>query len=237
MITRAILFDLDGTLYTMRALKLRLTAGLPGDLRILGQLGPSRRQLRGQTFTDGEMYHQALFSELARRSGRSQEEAARWYRDRFIPCFIHQLSRHAAPRPGLTGLLQRLRSRGTGLAVFSDYGWVAERLRALGIAPDCFDFLWSTEELGALKPSPAAIQLVRQRWGLARESVLVVGDRKDRDGESARAAGVEYLQVRSGLTTWPRRLSQKSWEQARQAMETFSSGGSAWRAHRRLRRL
>ena len=230
MITRAVLFDLDGTLYTMRALKIRLTVELWRDLGILRQLGPCRRQLRGQSFASGERYYEALFGELGRRSRRGEQAAGRWYRDRFIPCFIRQLSRHAVPRLGLSALLGRLRGQGTGLAVISDYGWVAERLRALGISPELFDLLLSTEELGALKPSPAAIQLVRQRWGLKREDVLLVGDRQDRDGESAKAAGVEYLQVRTGLTTWTGRQGHMSWQRARQAMERFSSGNAAPRA-------
>ena len=233
MITHAVLFDLDGTLYSMRALKIRLTMGLWRDLAILRQLEPSRRQLRGQSFPTGERYYEALFGELASRSGLSKEAAGGWYRDRFIPCFIRQLARHATVRSGLTALLQRLRDQGAGLAVFSDYGWVAERLQALGISPALFDILMSTEELGALKPSPAAIQLVRQRWGLKRTAVLVVGDRQDRDGESARAAGVAYLQVPTGLTAWPRTQGQMSWQQARRAMEEFSSGDAASRAARR----
>ncbi len=229
MFNRAVLFDLDGTLYTVRALKARLTAGLWRDLGLLRRLSASRRELRGQAFSSGETYYEALFGQLARRSGRSEEEAARWYRERFIPCFIGQLGRHAAARPGLDALLQRLRAEGTGLAVISDYGWVAERLSALEISPALFDTLLSTEELGALKPSPAAINLLRSRWALPREAVLMVGDRPDRDGESARAAGVEYLQVQTGLATWSRDQGQMSWDNARQAIERFSSGGSAQR--------
>lgn len=226
MFTRAVLFDLDGTLYTMRALKARLTAGQWRDLDLLRRLASSRRALRGQTFADEAACHEALFRELAGRSGRSEEEASRWYRERFIPCFIGQLNKHADPRPGLAPMLERLRAQGTGLAIVSDYGWVAERLDALEISPGLFDLLLSSGAAGALKPSPAAINLVRQRWALPREAVLMVGDRMDRDGESARAAGIEYLQVQTGLATWSRDQGQTSWGSACQAIERFSSGAS-----------
>ena len=78
MISRAVLIDLDGTLYSVRALKIRLTVELWRDLALLRQLGPSRRQLRGASFPTGEGYYQALFGEVARRSHRSEEACLRW---------------------------------------------------------------------------------------------------------------------------------------------------------------
>ena len=90
-------------------------------------------------------------------------------------------------------LIREAKEKGLRLAVYSDYGCVAEKLEALGIAPDMFDLLVAAPELGALKPSEPCARRVLEMLGAQPESTLFVGDRDDKDGASARAVGAKWV--------------------------------------------
>ena len=77
----------------------------------------------------------------------------------------------------------------------SDYGYVPERLAALGVPVEAFDNICSSEDYGALKPSPRALAALAKAWGLHPQSIVVVGDRSDMDQASANAAGMGFLGV------------------------------------------
>lgn len=190
---RGVIFDLDGTLYSLRLMRLRMALALAPSVGLLRQLGPTRRALRGATFADRAALLSALAAELARRAGTTEERAAAWYDGRFMPAFVELLRRAGRVRPGLAGLLRRLRERGVRTAVLSDYGRVGERLDALRIDRGLFDDLVAAEDHGVLKPSGAPFGAVARRWGLAPGDVVVVGDREDLDAASARAAGMEFV--------------------------------------------
>jgi FMN phosphatase YigB (HAD superfamily) len=195
-----VIFDLDGTLYTVRLMRLRMTVALRSSLGLLRQLGPSRRALRGAELADGAAVRGALHAELARRAGTTAERAEAWYEGSFMPAFVELLRRHGRVRPGLVALLEGVRRRGVRTAVVSDYGRVSERLVALRIDPALFDDLVAAEDHGVLKPSGIPLTAVVRRWDLPPSDVIAVGDREDLDAASARAAGMEFL----GAWDWKR---------------------------------
>ena len=81
------------------------------------------------------------------------------------------------------------------MVVLSDYGHATEKLEALGLSPTLFDWIVSAPELGGLKPAPQLMQIVTKQMGVTAEECLVIGDREDTDGEMARRAGAEFVQV------------------------------------------
>ncbi len=190
-----VIFDLDGTLYTMALPKLRLTLTLIKDLNILRHLSPARSSLRGKSFGDRDGFRAALFEELAKRAKVDSARAKSWYDQRFSVGFIGMLRRSAKRRPGLNGLLGELKKRGVRLGVVSDYDFVSERLEAIGIEKGLFGEAVAAEEFGVLKPSALPFDGVATRWGLEPNRILVVGDRRDLDEQSAEAAGMGFLGV------------------------------------------
>ena len=92
-------------------------------------------------------------------------------------------------------LVQEAKAQGLQLAIYSDYGCVIEKLEALGIDPSLFDLMVAAPELGALKPSEPCARRVMELLGAKPETTLFVGDREDKDGESARAVGAKFLLV------------------------------------------
>jgi HAD superfamily hydrolase (TIGR01549 family) len=194
-------FDLDGTLYTLRGMRRHMTVALWRSLGVLRHLSKARAAIRPRDFEDGDALRHAFLGELGRRAGVGPERASAWYEDEFLPAFVQTLARRGRRRPHVLGLLARLRMAGVRLAVVSDYPVVTERLRAVGIPIEAFHALSSAEESGALKPSPRALLRMAQRWGLDPAAMLVVGDREDLDGDAARKAGMDYLDVRIGWDT------------------------------------
>lgn len=195
-------------------MKLRMTLVLIRSLSVLRRISRARATVRPREFADGAALERALCIELARLSDVPVEQSRQWYRGEFLPSFVSLLERFGQRRPGLLELLARLRMGGVKLAVVSDFPLVAERLRALGVPPEAFHDLLSSEEIGALKPLPRSFLVVAQRWGLDPERVLVVGDRPSLDEDCARAARMSFLGINDSGRAQGRRSQYVSWERA-----------------------
>jgi FMN phosphatase YigB (HAD superfamily) len=193
---RAIIFDLDGTLYHMRwfmrpllfAALLPRGGWLPAYMRV-------RKRFMGREMGRGELLLDAMGGELGAVVGVEGAVARAWIEQRFYPAFVRSLRLMRGKRPGLADELVELRRGGIRTAVLSDFARVSERLSALAISPALFDVVVSTEEHGALKPHVRPFCALAEQWQLHPSQVLVVGDRDDTDGEAARLAGMHFLQI------------------------------------------
>lgn len=97
-------------------------------------------------------------------------------------------------RKGLLEAMRGLQEKGKTIIVYSDYP-VKEKLNAMNFTPD-YGF-WSGDELiRCMKPDCSGLVRVLDSLELGRECVLYVGDRDDRDGLCAKAAGVSYMDVK-----------------------------------------
>ncbi len=96
--------------------------------------------------------------------------------------------------PRLRQSLTRLRLRGYRLGVLSDYPGKS-KLEAMGLPLRLFDAVVETEapEVSALKPHPRGFWEVCRRLGMQPEAVLYFGDRRQVDGEGARAAHMPFV--------------------------------------------
>jgi FMN phosphatase YigB (HAD superfamily) len=198
--TRGIIFDLDGTLYLLRWMKLRMALLLPGSVGVLRKLMSARAVIRAGSYADRESLLAAMFQELGRRAGISAERAEAWYHERFMEAFVKLLGKSGRARAKLDGVLTRLRAANIKLAVVSDFGRVEDRLRALRIAPDLFDNLVAMEDYGVLKPSPRPMLALAAKWGIDPREIVIVGDQSDLDSDCARAAGMEFLGITDRLS-------------------------------------
>jgi HAD superfamily hydrolase (TIGR01549 family) len=220
---QGVIFDLDGTLYSLKMRHARMALALWSSLHILRHLKGVRGWIRMQTFQDRDSLHCAFCEELGRRAGIPAGKADEWYRTKFMFEFIRMLGRDAVARPGLVSLCTKLREYGVKLAVVSDYGFVDERIIALRIPLEIFDGLYASEDYGVLKPSPKPLLALAREWGIEAGNMVMIGDRMDRDGVCAKAAGMEFIGIsdsllaaRNGLVSWPeaqRRLFGRSRQQ------------------------
>lgn len=190
---KTIIFDLDGTLYDSHGLKKKIIFGSLRNLSLLRQERAARRAIMGKFYPHGEMeVYNTLFDLIAEKTGRRRIEVSDWFWGKYMPLQASILKRHFKPVPGLEAVLEELRSRGCKLAVLSDYGFAKEKMEALGIDPAKFDAVWSSPELGGLKPCPEVFRKACELLGSTPEETLMVGDRPDTDG-GAKKVGMAFL--------------------------------------------
>lgn len=204
---KALIFDLDGTLYEQAPLRRAMLFRLIGShlahplrgletLQVLHSYRKAQELLRDQCHAADLAAAQV---ELAgTRVGLSAEAVA--------ACVAHWMEREPLPllarsmRKGLVELLGRAKECGLRLAVWSDYP-ADQKLAAMGIR-DWFDMVVAAQDpaVGRFKPDPAGLKLILSSLGIAPGDALYIGDRPELDGVAASRAGVAYLNVKSGQT-------------------------------------
>jgi phosphoglycolate phosphatase/putative hydrolase of the HAD superfamily len=203
---RALVFDVDGTLYDQRAMRLAMLRRLAAacvrnprsgarTLRVIRAYRRAQEEMRHAPASSG-LLSDAQIDLACARSGLSRQlvgdTVAEWM-DRaplgIIARFI---------LPGLPELLAAAEKRGIACAVVSDYP-ALDKLRALGI-DRYFRVVVSAQDpqVAAFKPSPAGLLHALRELGTAPEHAVYVGDRQDVDLVTARRAGTGFVLVGRG---------------------------------------
>ncbi len=191
----AVIFDLDGTLYSLKRLKFRIALRNSGYIRFFMALHKVRKDLAGLDLKSKKAFYTLFLKKMAESTGKNSESIREWYFDIFYKGFISILSEKYKKRDGLDSVLIKIRDDGIKTAVLSDFSFVKDRLGALSINPAYFDFIGSNEDYGALKPSPRPFVAISKKMNISPESILVVGDRDDTDGAGAEKAGMGFYNV------------------------------------------
>lgn len=195
---RAVLFDLDGTLYhqppVRRGMALALAAHVLRSprrglvtVRAIKAFRTLREGLR-ELGRPGESLEERQYVEPAARAGLAPEALRALVQEWMIERPLALVA--GAAREDLLATLDWLAGRRLRLGVYSDFP-VEEKLEALGCRERFELRLASTDrEINAFKPHPRGFLVACERWGLAPAEVLFVGDRADVDAGGARAAGM-----------------------------------------------
>lgn len=193
---KAVLWDLDDTLYSRREAAGRM---YPGLLRAC--LYPNRSEefteqaagylmahLRGNSMTSDSAF-QALLARYPADKPYVWQDCLDYY-------YSHIL-RYAAPDAGAMAVVQKLKTLGVKMAIVTNI--VPELLQhqkrkvaALGIA-EFFDAIVYSAELGVHKPDRRIFDHAAALLGVANENCLFVGDDPDSDVAGARAADMEVV--------------------------------------------
>ena len=191
---RAVLFDLDDTLYPQAAFLDAAWAAVAEAAAPYGVAPP--------------LLHAALTAVAAEGSdrGRIIDRALSLVNAGWVPvgpllaafraCAPVQLS----PFPGVPEALAQLRSQVLiGLVTDGEVGGQRAKLRALGLE-EAFDAIVYSDDLGRAlrKPHPAPFQRVLADLGVPADAAVVIGDRPDKDVVGAAAAGLPAIRVRTG---------------------------------------
>lgn len=195
-VIEGVTFDLDGTLYDHRDVRLpllvRCAFGSGPRLRALRVGKQVREELRARTFESGAQ----LLDEEARVVAERLEVASDRARA-LLDAVYDDVLTSVLPRcrdPRVHAALASLAAR-VKIAVVSDRK-IDDKLAALGLD----DLPWaakvSADDTGALKPAARPFLLACERMGIAPARTAHVGDRDDMDGAGARAAGMRFDLVR-----------------------------------------
>lgn len=192
---KLVVFDVDGTLYSQQALRLRLAPELVGQLfsrsgRKSLKILANYRRLREQ-FAEREVenFETTLRAGTCAAAQCSAEDA-----QHIIGDWIHRRPlRHlkACVFAGVPELFVALRSARKTVAIYSDYA-ARTKLTAMGLAADHVASA-DDPDVAMLKPHPKGLLHLMAKAGVQPHETLLIGDRAERDGEAANRAGGHAL--------------------------------------------
>lgn len=191
---RGVTLDVDGTLYDLHAM---MRAGMPGLLlvrRDFMDLFRVRDGMRGLPPMPDFRAEQAR--RLAEARGISLGQA-RALVEEVVDRRWPEVFRRVRPFSGLRPALEELARRGVRLGLVSEYP-IEPKLAHLGLSDLPFAAKVCCEQVGALKPHPAAFLDAASRLGLPAAEILHVGDREDSDVAGAIGAGMRTALLASG---------------------------------------
>ena len=193
---KLVIFDLDGTLYDKRHLSVRMVCHALGDIRKMQAERKTRAGMKGMWLEDEQTFYHTYFQQLAKQLHSAPDMAKQWYEKRYMPLMVKLIGKYQPLGEWVLPFVQDCQHKGIKMVVLSDYGFVNEKLQALGLEPSLFDWVVSAPELGGLKPAAELMHHVAERMGMAVEDCLVIGDREDTDGEMARRSGAQFRKVK-----------------------------------------
>ena len=200
---KSVIFDLDGTLYDNKGLPLKLVLSDILNMWVLGAERLARKHIKGRDYQDAAGVYDALFAEMARvKRSLTVEKARKWYQQKYMPLQVALLKVYFQPRPYVVELIQAMRDRGMKVILYSDYGHEVEKIQALGIPESLFDGVISAAKMGGLKPCQQSMERLMKQFDIQAEDTLYIGDREDTDGESARAVGMDFYNVKADREAW-----------------------------------
>lgn len=200
---RAVLFDLDGTLFDRHTAVTRLALDQARDLApLLGTTTPAHFAQRLVTldargYVKKPLAYRQLVDELGldARHPRLQPEL-------LSEDFFRRYADHSVAFDGARETLTALRQQGLRIAVVTNGRVAVQRakLEALGLLP-LVDAVLISEAEGLRKPDVALFQRALDRLGARADEAVHVGDHPDNDVRAARAAGLRAVWMRD--RHWP----------------------------------
>lgn len=200
---KAVIFDLDGTLYNFKWLPLRLMWSLPTDVLRIKADREVRKKLKGCDLATPEAYLAEYGRLMAEKTDFKSQDALNWYANRYMGTMCFLLKRYYSQRPQLAEVFARLHQQKIKIAVFSDYPRVHQRIRALDFSDETMTTIsgiFSAQDFGSQKPAPRPFLEIAANLGVTPNQCLVVGDRDDTDGTGARATGMNFIQIETHKT-------------------------------------
>ena len=190
-----VVFDVDGTLYDQKRLRLVMLRRLLAaawksrsldTMRTLQTFRRVRETLGDHPEPD---FMRLQYARTAARHNKSEEDVraltADWMERQPLPFLAD------CRYPHLDRLFAGLRGAGKQIAVFSDYP-AKDKLAALGL--QAAPVVCATDaDIARLKPDPRGLLTILRQTGVPAERALMVGDRFDRDAMAARSAGMRAL--------------------------------------------
>ncbi len=192
-----VIFDLDGTLYNKRFLPFRMVLADWRHIGLLRAERAARKQLAGRYFGSADALYEALFTTMSQSTGKSVEVVQKWYNEVYMPTMVRIIGDYHPLTDFACENLQLLKEKGIRIVVFSDYGFVKEKLEALKLSIfNCQLSIYSAPEMGGLKPCKEAFENLLRTLHVKPENALMVGDRLDTDGAGAASVGMPFYQVK-----------------------------------------
>ena len=183
---KAVAFDIDGTLYENWKLNCRIFPHFFAHLFFFSCYGLVRVELRKQEQIPDFYKVQA---ELMAKKLKCSPEKAQKKLDDIVYIGLRKYFPRFNPADGATELIKRLKDNGVKIVFLSDFP-PEQKGDIWGLKQYC-DLCFSTEEYGALKPSPVAFYKMAEKLGLNVEEILYVGNNHKYDVVGPKKIGMK----------------------------------------------
>ncbi len=221
---KALIFDLDGTLYFQTKLRLIMACRLCGyylchfwklkDLFILKKFREVREQWdeiqSNHTDTDlssgkdqfngkdtGLSLDQAQYQYIGQKMNVTAEHV-----QTVIEEWMYQKPLSTLPEcrdEAIVDFINEIHERGISIMIYSDYP-VIDKLRKLDIQADK-TYSALDENIMSLKPAPKGLQTIMSDNRFNPSDIIMIGDRMSKDGQAAINAGIDYIILDKSATT------------------------------------
>lgn len=200
---KAVVFDLDGTLYYQKPFRMRMVRFLAWHLishpRAIKDMFIilDYRKIR----EDWEHYEKTQYFEetmdletrqylfVATRKKTAPEHVQEVIRFYMLETPLKLLYEYRDFE--LIQIIDELRKEQVRIVIYSDYP-VKNKLKALQVEADlCFTS--TDKEINCMKPDPKGLQVILQQLQMKPEEVIMVGDRYEKDGLAAIANSMDYI--------------------------------------------
>lgn len=205
--TRAVFFDLGGTLFSNLEILRISTPLLPEAARRLGVEGEASRsglayvqatRRVNESYVNRPFYmHRDLFYDTYRFFAEFfEQEASSEFIDWFYKAQRKTMAENLVLREDCRETLLALRDRGLILSLVSniDQDFLEPMLRNLGLE-ELLDHWTSSEEAGSCKPDAGIFHHALRKAGCRKEEVVFVGDSRVHDIQGARAVGMTSVLI------------------------------------------
>ena len=204
---KAVVFDLDGTLYYQKRLRIKMAWMLLSfylchfwrikDLFIIKRFREVREHWdeldrdkstgsRDEGAQDLETAQYKYLADLMHVSeDRVKGVIETWMYDKPLKTVYETRDRD------LLEMIEEIKNRGQKVFIFSDYP-IEDKLNVLGLVTNG-TYAATDRRLNELKPSPKGLKLIMEDTGFLPEDIIMVGDRMSRAGMAAENAGCDYL--------------------------------------------
>lgn len=193
---RAVIFDVDGTLYSLRKMRFFMAVNLFVSLIfkpwrwneiVLLWIFRRNRELLARHSVKSISIKEYELSFLGRRinSEYSKQIVKKWMYDqplRYLRICAYK---------GVVQWIHSLSGSGVKVAYFSDYPPL-EKIKKLGLPCDYF-VSSSDNEVDSLKPNPRGLLELASRMDVPLSDCLSVGDSKQKDEAAAKKIGMKFL--------------------------------------------
>ena len=196
---KALIFDLDGTLYHQFPVRLCMALKLlchyllrPHRLNELLLLKTYRNLRENKFYSNDRDFEAEQLREAAILCNLTTDKA-----DRIITLWmIHEPLKliKIFRRRKLLEFIAELQNNDKIIVVYSDYP-VKDKLRAMNFSPD-YAYYSGDKLIQCMKPNSEGLSRIISVLGIEPENILYVGDRDDRDGLCAKGAGIDYMDVK-----------------------------------------
>ena len=196
MEVKAIVLDFDGTVYFHKPVQLynllRIILAISVKPRVVSEIRILQKYRRmRERYSDSNLPILRVEDDLAAEVNMSVDKI-RLLRDYWL-IDSQSLAIQIFQRNGLLRKISQLQRQGVTIILWSDYP-TAEKSKRLKLHPD-LNLCSEDPIIRFAKPSAEGLLYVIECLKLKTNEVILIGDRDDRDGEAAAAAGINYYKI------------------------------------------